>query len=575
MHEMCSPVSPEHKQIGAPSEEPSAPTIFYGLLKGRSRYVLPLLSRQCSNIDCTGPLDLSSPLPPNSNNRAPPKAQSQSNLQAEEPSRFRRVESHSSQPSEARPRREGVANATPAPGQLLRRSGNRPPTSTVGRVKPRSPGEADVLHSNRNALLPAASGRRPAIRYTDQENEDLEEDEDDDGFADAEEEIAFLKEQLTENSDSLDEQEVVLMESRLKLLTEEETLTPEQRSILEALSDGETLSKMSENEMNSSLERLNAVTEQQLGHQEDVSHEDREVASLSAYLNEHADKLDDNQIIATESRLKLLTENDTLTDEQRLLLSSLNLENMANMSDRQISSTLEQLNKLTDEQQRDPEADKEKEVESLVDQLSDENASNASANQIIAMESRLKLLAEGESLTGEQRSLLSSLSPGNINDLSQDQIDATLKRLNSLTVKEDAAAFLKDQRSEGRSTVTDEERTLLTQLSQNMDDLSEEQVDSIQDRLKEIQARQLHLVKQLMDENYDNLTNDQEQSILHELNLINEDGTLENPAEKYAGLLVADQGVAIEDQYQDGVKDEAAERSRRGCRGVIRRARNR
>ena len=430
-------------------------------------------------------------------------------------------------------------------------------------MKAQSQDEVDVLRSNRSSLLSATNGQGPRIRYTDPQNEDVEEEEeegeDDVDFADAEEEIAFLEQQLSENSDDLDEQDVVLLESRLKLLTEDETLTGEQRSILEALSDEEALSNMSEDEMNSSLERLNAVTEQQLKEQhEDMSDEDKEVESLTEYLSENADKLDDKQVIAMESRLKLLQEQDSLTEEQSSLLSSLNVEDMANMSDAQINAALEQVNRLTDEHQKDPEAEKEKEVESLTDQLSEADTSDLSVNQIIAMESRLKLLTEDEDLTNEQRSLLQVLSPGNIDNLSQEQIDANLKRLNNLTVKEDAAAFMHSERSEGQSTITHEERNLLTQLSDN-DDLSEEQRDSIQNRLKEIQARQLHLVKQLMDENYDNLSKDQKQSIFRELNLVNEDGTLENPAEKYAGLLAADQGVDLEDENEDDEVDEVEE----------------
>lgn len=414
-----------------------------------------------------------------------------------------------------------------------------------------------MLRSNRNAILSVANGQGPRIRYTDQNNEDVEEDEeaeDDVEFANEEEEIAYLQEQLSENSDSILEKDVVLMESRLKLLTEDETLTPEQRSILEALSDGQTLDNMSEGDMNSSLERLNTVTEQQLKEQrEEMSDEDKEVESLSEYLSENADKLDDTQVIAMESRLKLLAEKETLTNEQVSLLKSLTIENMANMSSGQINSALEQLDILTDEQQKDPEVEREKEIESMTEQLLEGNDLNA--NQIIAMESRLKLLAEDESLTDEQRSLLTTLSSGNINNMSQEQIDASLKQLNNLTAKTDAAAFMHRQRSEGRSTITDEERTLLTQLSED-DSLSSEQLDSIQNRLKEIQARQLHLVKQLMDENYDTLAKDQEQSILRELNCVNADGTLENPADKYAGLLAADSGVALEDQDEDKEAEE-------------------
>lgn len=517
------------------------------------------LSDQSANLIHTGPFDLSSPLPPSPGNRAPPKAPSQ-NSQAEAPSRFRRVGGRSPQPREAPPRREAIGNARPAPGQLLRRTGNKASPSNIGRVKPQSHDEADVLRSNRTSLLSAPNGRGPTIRYTDQENQDVEEDEDELDFAHAEEEIAFLEQQLSEDSDNLEEKDVVLLESRLKLLTEDETLTPEQHSILEALSDEEVLSNMSEDEMNSSLERINAVTEQQLKEQrEDMSDEDKEVESLTEYLSENADKLDDKQVIAMESRLKLLTEKDSLTEEQCSLLNSLNVEDMTNMSDGQINTALEQVNRLTDEQQKDPEAEKEKEVESLTDQLSDADTSDLSVNQIIAMESRLKLLAEDEDLTTEQRSLLTALGPGNIDNLSQEQIDTSLKRLNILTVKEDAAAFMHRQRSEGQSAVTDEERNLLTQLSEN-DDLCDEQRDSIQNRLKEIQARQLHLVKQLMDENYDNLTKDQEQSILRELNLVNQDGTLENPAEKYAGLLAAEHGVALEDENEDDdVKEDEPE----------------
>ena len=403
--------------------------------------------------------------------------------------------------------------------------------------------------------MSGGNAQGPRIRYTDQQNDDVEEEEEEDenelAFADADEEIAFLEEQLSENSDSLDERDVVLLESRLKLLTEDETLTDEQRSILETLSDDETLSGMSESEMNDSLERLNAVTEQQI--QEDMSDEDQEVASITEYLSEHEGHLDDKQIIAMESELKLLTEKDSLTNEQRSLLNSLHIEDIVKMSDGQINSTLERLNTLTDEQQKDPEA----EIEDLTNRLSERDASNLSANQVIAMESRLKLLAEGDSLTDEQRSLLTSLSPGDIDNMSQEQIDASLKQLNNLTVKEDAAAFMQREQSEGKSTITDEERTLLTQLSENKD-LSEEQTDTMQNRLKEIQTRQLHLLKQLMDDDHEKLTADQEQSILRELDLVNEDGTLENPAEKYAGLLAAESGVMLENEDEDE-NDEADE----------------
>ena len=458
-----------------------------GLLKVYTSLGLYVVHRP--NSAFTGPFDLSSPLPPSSNGKGRP----------DEPSRFRRVDSAGRNPSEFRIRKEGGGNRASAPGQLLRKSATGSQRPPISRARPQSHNEANILRANRTALRGTPTQRRRAVA---EEDENLDEDEDDlITFASEEEEVAFYEKQLSENMDELDDRDIVVMESRLKLLTEKDVLTREQRSILKSLGDSDAVAIMSEQEMNTFLERLNAITKRQNEEQgeDEASEEEQEIAYLLEELNKNSSRLSENQVTAMESRLKLLVESDTLTDEQRSLLKSLTAENMATMSQEKIDSTLQRINTLTNQEQKDPEVDREKEVSSLMDQLSEDNMSKLSKSDVIALECRLKLLVEDEVLTDEQRSLLTSLSPQNIGNLSQQEVDANVKALNAATTREDTIAYLLDQLSPQKidrlgaaqvvamqsrlkllienGTISEEERSLLTSLTE-VNKLSKEEVQS-------------------------------------------------------------------------------------------------
>ena len=416
-------------------------------------------SDRCS----TGPIDLSTPLP-----------KSVPSNPTSNPSGYRRVGSKN-----PGPRRTEGRSAAPAPGQLLRkRNPNRPQFRM---------------------------GRRDPVVEQDNEAEQGKDDEDDQVYADLnktldqgidvdmtlDQQIKHIAYQLRKNDETghLPKFYVFYLECIQILLTNENILSKgqismlskEQISKLQAYADFDQVMKLSDQELWAAVEQINTMIEQEI----EKFGQKGEAAYLVDELTDNRENLDDNQILAMESRLKLLTEEYFLTDEQSTLLESLTSENLATMSQKDIESAIQRVNALTNEVQELSE-----QTTYLVDELTD-NRENLNDNQILAMESRLKLWAEEDTLTDEQRTILESLTSENLATMSQEDIDSTVQRLNALTnevqelseVYEEPTETLLDEDKFG-PVVSDEEQRLLDSLSDdNIKNLSDEDIINIAGKL--------------------------------------------------------------------------------------------